>query len=63
MVATFVLYGAVDTTIRQYVYNPDFNHEEFPVEMANNQIMGLLEQGFLNKEPIHKTRKLKKSGG
>lgn len=63
MVATFVIYGAVDTTIRQYVYNPDFNHEEFPVEMANNQIMGLLEQGFLNKERIPKTKKPRKSKG
>ena len=63
MVATFVIYGAVDTTIRQYVYNPDFNHEEFPVEKANNQIMGLLEQGFLCKEPARKGIKGKKTGG
>ncbi len=54
LIASFVIYGAVDMTIRQYVYNPDFNHEEFPVEKANNQIMGLLEQGFLMKEPARK---------
>ena len=54
LIASFVIYGAVDMTIRQYVYNPDFNHEEFLVEKANNQIMGLLEQGFLSQEPARK---------
>ena len=63
MVATFVLYGAVDTTIRQYVYNPDFNHEDFPVGKANTQIMGLLERGFMSKTPDRGGIKGKKSGG
>jgi TetR/AcrR family transcriptional regulator, fatty acid metabolism regulator protein len=63
LIASFVIYGAVDMTIRQYVYNPDFNHEEFPVDKANSQIMGLLEQGFLNKEPVRKIKKAQKAGG
>jgi TetR/AcrR family fatty acid metabolism transcriptional regulator len=63
LIASFVIYGAVDMTIRQYVYNPDFNHEEFPVEKANNQIMGLLEQGFLSKASSRDPKKGKKSGG
>jgi TetR/AcrR family fatty acid metabolism transcriptional regulator len=60
LIGSFVIYGAMDMTIRQYVYNPDFNHEEFPVEKANNQIMGLLEQGFLNHGPDPKEKKGKK---
>jgi TetR/AcrR family transcriptional regulator, fatty acid metabolism regulator protein len=63
MVATFVIYGAVDITLRQYVYNPDFNPEEFPVEKANAQIMGLLEKGFLNNKPAQKTINPQKAGG
>ena len=63
MVATFVIYGAVDITLRQYVYNPDFNPEEFPVEKANAQIMGLLEKGFLNSNPVQKAKSPKKAGG
>ncbi len=60
LIASFVIYGAMDMTIRQYVYNPDFNHDEFPVEKANNQIMGLLEQGFLNHGPAPKVKKGKR---
>lgn len=54
MVATFIIYGAVDMAIRHYVYHSDFHHEEFPVEKASNQIMGLLEQGFRSKDPARK---------
>ncbi len=63
MAATFVIFGAVDMTIRQYVYNPDFNHDEFPVEKAEIKIMSLLEHGFLSKEPARKKIKGKKSVG
>jgi hypothetical protein len=42
MIAAFVIYGAVDMTIRQYVYNPEFRYENFPLEEARSQIMKLL---------------------
>lgn len=50
MVASFIIYGAVDMTIRQYVYNPEFNHDEFPVEKAKEQIVMMLKQGFSKRE-------------
>lgn len=46
IMATYIMHGAVDATIRQYVYNPEFNKEEFPVEEARDQIMTVLRRGF-----------------
>ena len=46
-IATFVIYGAVDATIRQYVYNPDFDNKKFPVAEASRQIMIYLNNGIL----------------
>jgi AcrR family transcriptional regulator len=46
IMATYIMHGAVDATIRQYVYNPEFNKEEFPVEEARDQIMKVLRRGF-----------------
>lgn len=63
LIAAFVIHGAVDMTIRQYVTNPDFNPEEFPVEKAKNQIMVLLEQGLLKKPPVPKAKKSPKPSG
>ncbi|MCX5852874.1 MAG: TetR/AcrR family transcriptional regulator [Deltaproteobacteria bacterium] len=50
LIATYCIYGAVDTTIRQYVYNPEFNHEEFPIEQTRQQIVGMLKQGYSKRE-------------
>jgi TetR/AcrR family transcriptional regulator, fatty acid metabolism regulator protein len=60
IVASFVIYGAVDTTIRQYVYNPEFNHENFPIEEARNEIMRLLIPGYLSKETTAEVKKRKR---
>jgi len=49
IMATYIMHGAVDATIRQYVYNPEFNKEEFPVEEARDQIMKVLRRGFSKK--------------
>lgn len=49
VIGSFIFYGAVDTTIRQYVYNPEFNHDEYPVDEAKNQIMTVLKQGAMGK--------------
>ncbi len=46
LIASYIIYGAVDMTIRQYVYNPEFNHEDFPIEQAKEQIVQMLKQGF-----------------
>ena len=51
-IATFVIYGAMDATIRQYVYNPDFNQKKFPLAEANRQIMIYLNNGILTKKGI-----------
>lgn len=51
IIGSFIFYGAVDTTIRQYVYNPEFNHDEYPVDEAKNQIITVLKQGVLGKGP------------
>jgi len=50
LIASYIIYGAVDMTIRQYVYNPEFNHEEFPLERAKEQILQTLKQGFSKTE-------------
>jgi AcrR family transcriptional regulator len=34
LIASYIIYGAVDMTIRQYVYNPEFNHEDFPIKQG-----------------------------
>ena len=63
-IATFVIYGAVDATIRQYVYNPDFDNEKFPVAEASRQIMMYLNTGILTKKGIsQKEKKSTKAGG
>jgi TetR/AcrR family transcriptional regulator, fatty acid metabolism regulator protein len=63
-IATFVIYGAVDATIRQYVYNPDFNQKKFPLAEANRQIMIYLNNGILTKKGIsQQEKKSKKAGG
>jgi TetR/AcrR family transcriptional regulator, fatty acid metabolism regulator protein len=54
MIAAFVIYGAVDTTIRQYVYNPEFKYENFPLEEAKNQIMKLLNTVYSGKAKVEK---------
>lgn len=46
LIASYAIYGAVDTTIRQYVYNPEFNDNEFPLEKAREQIVQILKEGF-----------------
>jgi len=50
LIASYIIYGAVDMTIRQYVYNPEFNHEEFPIEKAKEQIVSVIKQGFSKRE-------------
>jgi len=50
VIASYAIYGAVDTTIRQYVYNPEFNASEFPLEEAKNHIMEILKEGFFVRE-------------
>ena len=62
LIASFVIYGAVDTTIRQYVYNPEFNHDNFPIEEARNEIMRLLIPGYLIKETTANVEKRKRKG-
>ena len=56
-IATFVIYGAVDATIRQYVYNPDFDNKKFPVAEASRQIMIYLNNGIMTqKDPDQKEK-------
>jgi TetR/AcrR family fatty acid metabolism transcriptional regulator len=63
-IATFVIYGAVDATIRQYVYNPDFNQKKFPLAEASRQIMTYLDNGILTKKGIiQKEKKSTQTGG
>ncbi len=50
LIASYAIYGAVDTTIRQYVYNPEFNDDEFPLEKARGQIVQILKGGFAVRE-------------
>jgi TetR/AcrR family transcriptional regulator, fatty acid metabolism regulator protein len=50
IIASFVIYGAVDSAIRQYVYNSEFDRVSFPIEDAKNQITKLLIPGYLTKE-------------
>jgi TetR/AcrR family fatty acid metabolism transcriptional regulator len=50
ILASCAIYGAVDATIRQYVYNPEFNAEEFPIEEARKDIMNILRDGFAVKK-------------
>ena len=50
LIASYAIYGAVDTTIRQYVYNPEFNDDEFPLEKAREQIVQILKEGFSERE-------------
>ena len=49
--ASFVFNGAVDTTIRQYVYNPELNRAEHPVRDIKRQIVDLLKKGVLAERP------------
>lgn len=49
IVASYIMHGAVDATVRQYVYNPEFNKEEFSLEEARDQIMEVLHKGFAKK--------------
>jgi len=63
-IATFVIYGAVDATIRQYVYNPDFDNKKFPVAEASRQIMIYLNNGILvQRNTDQKRKKNTKAGG
>lgn len=50
LMAIYCIYGAVDMTIRQYVYNPEFSHDEFPIERTKQQIVGMLKQGYSKRE-------------
>lgn len=52
VMAAYAIYGAVDTTIRQYVYNPEFNASEFPLEKVKEHIMIILKEGFFVKGDI-----------
>jgi hypothetical protein len=56
-IATFVIYGAMDATIRQYVYNPDFNQKKFPLAEANRQIMIYLNNGILVQKDTNQEEK------
>ena len=56
-IATFVIYGAMDATIRQYVYNPDFNQKKFPLAEANKQIMIYLNNGILVQKDTNQKEK------
>ena len=51
IIAAFVIYGAADNTIRQYVFNPDFENLHFPMQEAKNQIIKFFIPGYLIKEP------------
>ncbi|PKN70282.1 MAG: hypothetical protein CVU43_21480 [Chloroflexi bacterium HGW-Chloroflexi-5] len=50
IIAAFVIYGAADNTIRQYVYNTDFESMHFPLEEAKNQIINYFIPGYLIKK-------------
>jgi len=56
-IAAYTIYGAVDTTIRQYVCNPEFNHKKIPVNEAINQIMIYLNNGILVKSDVNQEEK------
>jgi len=63
-IAAYAIYGAVDTTIRQYVCNPEFNQKKIPVDEAINQIMLYLSNGILVKNEINQEeKKSSKVGG
>jgi TetR/AcrR family transcriptional regulator, fatty acid metabolism regulator protein len=50
IIASFVIYGAADNTIRQYVFNPDFGKQHFPMNEAKNQIIKFFIPGYLIKK-------------
>ncbi|MCX7636148.1 MAG: hypothetical protein N2Z74_10445, partial [Syntrophales bacterium] len=50
MMASFFIYGAIDNTIRQYVYNPEFNEDDFPIGRAVAEIMNIIKRGFSTQE-------------
>jgi len=52
IIAAFLLYGSVDSTIRQYVYNPEFDRASFPIREAEKQINEFLTPGYLAGDAI-----------
>ncbi len=52
IIAAFVIYGAAENTIRQYVFNPDFTKKHLPLEEAKNQIIKFFIPGYFIKETI-----------
>ena len=63
-IAAYAIYGAVDTTIRQYVCNPEFNHKKIPVDEAINQIMMYFNNGILAQNAVNQEEKKSvKAGG
>ncbi len=49
--AAYVFSGAVDTTIRQYVYNPELNRDQHPIGEVKLQIVALLKKGVMAESP------------
>jgi len=46
LIAAFIIHGSVDSIIRQYVYDPDFNLIEFSAMEITDQIAGVVFQGL-----------------
>lgn len=49
LVGSFTLAGAVDTVIRQYVFNPGFKKKKYPLEEVIGQTLNILKRGVLEK--------------
>ena len=47
MIASFIAYGAIDTTIRQWSLNSAISHGEQQMKEAISQIMNFLMKGYL----------------
>ena len=47
LVGSFTLAGAVDTVIRQYVFNPGFKKKKYPLDEVIEQTLALLKKGVL----------------
>ncbi|MEW6529978.1 MAG: TetR/AcrR family transcriptional regulator [Thermodesulfobacteriota bacterium] len=47
MVASYIFHGAIDALIRHYLYNPNFDETQFPIEEAVDQVVQVLLNGLV----------------
>jgi len=47
VVASYIFHGAIDALIRHYLYNPDFDEAQFPLEEVVDQAVQVLFNGLV----------------